>query len=92
MSPSITMAGAITALVAGKRAVGCKYDAEERVLARFAAFSARQFPGLDAPTRASVEAWITSARERERERASRPDPYVSKNQRRFPTLSWQGRG
>ena len=64
MSPGITMAGAITALVAEKRAVGYKYDAEERVLARFAAFSARQFPGLDAPTRASVEAWITSARER----------------------------
>ena len=64
MSPGITMAGAITALVAEKRAVGYRYDAEERVLARFAAFSARQFPGLDAPTRASVEAWITSARER----------------------------
>ena len=64
MSPGITMAGAITALVAEKRAVGYKYDAEERVLARFAAFSASQFPGLDAPTRASVEAWITSARER----------------------------
>src|SRR6516165_1503494 len=64
MSPGITMAGAITALVAEKRAVGYKYDAEERVLARFAAFSAGQFPGLDAPTRASVEAWITSARER----------------------------
>jgi len=68
MSPGITMAGAITALVAEKRAVGYKYDAEERVLARFAAFSARQFPGLDAPTRASVEAWITSARERESSR------------------------
>ena len=64
MSPGITMAGAITALVAQKRAVGYKYDAEEQVLARFAAFSASQFPGLDAPTRASVEAWITSARER----------------------------
>src|SRR6516165_2603112 len=63
MSPGITMAGAITALAAEKRAVGYKYDAEERVLARFAAFSASQFPGLDAPTRASVEAWI-AARER----------------------------
>src|SRR5712691_2882610 len=58
------MAGAITALVTEKRAVGYKYDAEERVLARFAAFSGSQFPGLDAPARASVEAWITSARER----------------------------
>jgi integrase/recombinase XerD len=64
MSPGITMAGAITALVTEKRAVGYKYDAEERVLARFAAFSGSQFPGLDAPARASAEAWITSARER----------------------------
>ncbi len=58
------MTEAITALVTEKRTTGYKYDAEQRVLTRFAAFSARQFPGLDAPTRASVEAWITSARER----------------------------
>src|SRR5215467_1547926 len=58
------MAEAITALVAEKRAMGYKYDAEERVLARFAAFSASQFPGLEAPARASAEALITSARER----------------------------
>src|SRR5260370_10542697 len=58
------MTEAITALVTEKRATGYKYDAEERVLARFAAFSASQFPGLDAPTRASAEAWITSARDR----------------------------
>src|SRR5258707_4205173 len=58
------MTEAITALVTEKHAVGYKYAAEERVLARFAAFSASQFPGLDAPARASVEAWITSARER----------------------------
>ena len=64
MSPAITMTGAITALAAEKRATGCKYDTEERVLARFAAFSGSQFPGLEAPTRVSVEAWITSARER----------------------------
>ena len=64
MSPAITMSGAITALVAEKRAVGFKYDTEERVLARFAVFSASQFPGLQAPDRASVEAWITSARQR----------------------------
>ena len=64
MSPDITMARAITALVTEKRATGYKYDAEERVLARFAAFSASQFPGLEVPARASVEAWITSARER----------------------------
>jgi sugar diacid utilization regulator len=34
------------------------------VLARFAAFCGGQFPGLEAPDRASVEAWISSARER----------------------------
>jgi len=64
VSPAVTMSGAITALVAEKRATGCKYDTEERVLARFAAFCASQFPGLEAPDRASVEAWITSARQR----------------------------
>jgi integrase/recombinase XerD len=58
------MTGAITALVAEKRATGCKYDAEERVLARFAAFCHARFPGLKAPDRASVEAWITAARGR----------------------------
>src|SRR5215472_8985737 len=58
------MTGAITALAAEKRATGYKYDTEERVLARFAAFSASQFPGREAPDRASVEAWITSARHR----------------------------
>ena len=58
------MAGAITALVTEKRATGYKYDAEERVLARFAAFCASQFPGLEAPDRASVEAWIAAARQR----------------------------
>jgi integrase/recombinase XerD len=64
VSPAITMTGAITAVVAEKRATGFKYDAEERVLARFAAFCAAEFPGLEAPDRASVEAWITSARQR----------------------------
>src|SRR5712692_9141577 len=58
------MTEAITALVTGKRATGYKYDAEERVLARFAAFCRAEFPGLGAPSPASVEAWITSARER----------------------------
>jgi Site-specific recombinase XerD len=62
--PAITMTGAITALVAEKRATGCKYDTEERVLARFAAFCAAEFPGLEAPPRASVEAWIAAARQR----------------------------
>ncbi len=64
MTGTITMAGAITALVAEKRATGFKYDTEERVLARFAAFCAAGHPGLQAPDRASVEAWITAARKR----------------------------
>ena len=60
----MTLAGAITALTAEKRAVGYKYDAEERVLARFEAFSRAGFPGLGTVTRASAEAWIASARQR----------------------------
>ena len=61
MSAGITLSEAITALVAEKRAVGCKYDAEARVLARFEAFSCREFPGLDTLTEASVQAWIAAA-------------------------------
>ena len=64
MSPAITMTEAITALVTEKRATGYKYQAEHRVLTRFAAFSASEFPGQQAPTRASVEAWIAAARRR----------------------------
>jgi integrase/recombinase XerD len=64
VSPAITMTEAITALVAEKRATGYKYETEERVLARFAAFCRAEFPGLEAPTRAAAEAWITSARGR----------------------------
>lgn len=64
MSTDITLTDATTALVAEKRAVGCKYVAEERVLARFAAFCRSQFPGLDAPSQASVEAWLSAARRR----------------------------
>jgi integrase/recombinase XerD len=60
----MNLAGAITALAAEKRAVGYKYDAEERVLARFEAFCRAEFPGLGTVTQASAEAWITSARRR----------------------------
>ena len=63
--PEITLAEAITALVSEKRAVGYKYVAEERVLARFEAFGRGEFPGLDMLTQASVEAWIASARRRD---------------------------
>ena len=59
-----TLAAAITALAAEKRAVGYKYDAEERILARFEAFCRSEFPGLDTVTKASAEAWIAAARQR----------------------------
>jgi site-specific recombinase XerD len=64
MTAGITLSGAITALVAEKRAVGCKYHAEQQVLARFEAFSSREFPGLDTLSEASVQAWIAAARRR----------------------------
>jgi integrase/recombinase XerD len=64
MTAGIELAEAITGLVAEKRALGYKYRAEERVLARFEAFCASEFPGLDTVTRASVEAWVASARKR----------------------------
>lgn len=64
MSPAITMSEAITVLVTEKRATVYKYHAEERVLTRFAAFCASEFGGQQAPTRASVEAWIAPARRR----------------------------
>jgi integrase len=60
----MSLAAAITALAAEKRAVGYKYDAEERILARFEAFCREVFPGLDTVTKDSAEAWITAARER----------------------------
>lgn len=60
----ITLADAITALVAEKRAVGYKYCAEAQVLARFETFCRAQFPGQGTLTQVSVEAWITSAQRR----------------------------
>ena len=63
-STGLSLARAIAALAAEKRAVGYKYDAEERVLNRFEAFCRTEFPGLDTVTRASAEAWITAARRR----------------------------
>ena len=64
MNGKMSLAGAIAALTAEKRAVGCKYDAGERILARFEAFCGEQFPGLDTVTKDSAEAWITAGRER----------------------------
>lgn len=64
ISPRITLSEAITALVTEKRAVGFKYVTEERVLMRFAVFCRTEFGDLDAPTQASVEAWIEAAQRR----------------------------
>jgi len=64
MTSGITMAEAITAVVTEKRAVGYKYAAEEQVLARFAALCCAEFPGLDAPSQACVEAWVATAQGR----------------------------
>ncbi|MHB8660262.1 MAG: tyrosine-type recombinase/integrase [Solirubrobacteraceae bacterium] len=64
MSSVISLADAIAGLVAEKRAVGYKYVSEERVLARFEAFCASEFPGLETVTQASVHAWIAAARGR----------------------------
>jgi integrase/recombinase XerD len=60
----IVLADAIATLVAEKRALGYKYVSEERALARYAAFCASEFPGLETVTRASVQAWIACARDR----------------------------
>ncbi len=65
MTCAITLADAIAALVAQKRAVGYKYDTEARVLARFEAFCRVEFPGLGTVSQAWVEAWVASARRRE---------------------------
>lgn len=64
MSAEFKLAPAITGLIAEKRALGYKYVCEERVLARFDSFCASTFPGLDTITRASVQAWVASARRR----------------------------
>ncbi|MGH3225431.1 MAG: tyrosine-type recombinase/integrase [Streptosporangiaceae bacterium] len=61
---NLGLAAAITALAAEKRAVGCKYATEERILARFEAFCREEFPGLDTVTKDSAEAWITAGRRR----------------------------
>jgi len=64
MTGEIELASAIAELVAEKRALGYKYVSEERALARFHAFCASEFPGLETVTRASVQAWIAAARGR----------------------------
>jgi len=64
MTPDITLAEAITALVAEKRSVGYKYCAEAKLLARFEAFCCNEFPGLGAVAKVSVQAWLAAARRR----------------------------
>jgi integrase/recombinase XerD len=65
MTPGMTLAEAIAALVAEKRAVGYKYRTEQEVLARFEVFSRSEFPGVETLTEASVQAWTASARQRD---------------------------
>ena len=81
-SSRITLTEAITALVTEKRAVGFKYVAEERVLTRFAAFCRTEFGELDAPTQASVEAWIAAAGRRGVRPGGRPGRSYQGNRRR----------
>ncbi len=64
MTAGMTLSGAIDALVAEKQAVGYKYDAERLVLARFQAFSRREFGALNTLTEASVNGWVDAARRR----------------------------
>ena len=61
---TITLAGAIEALVCEKQAVGYKYQADARVLQRFQEFCASEFPGLQTLTEASVHGWLEAARRR----------------------------
>ena len=64
MTHDLTLADAIAALVAEKRAVGYKYVAEALVLARFERFCRSEFPGPITVSRVSAEAWVSSARRR----------------------------
>jgi integrase len=57
----LPLAAQVEALIAHKRAGGYKYEAEARVLARFAAFSRTEFGGPGTVTRTSAEAWIAAA-------------------------------
>ena len=83
MRTELTLADAIEALVAGKRAVGYKYVAEAAVLARFEAFTRDRFPGLDTITEASAHAWIEAAQRR----AVRPATRKRLKQGVVPVLS-----
>lgn len=64
MAAHPTLTDAVEAMVAQKRAVGYKYEAEELVLHRFVAFTRNQFPGLETITEASANAWIEAAQKR----------------------------
>ncbi|NWK97351.1 integrase/recombinase [Sphingobium lactosutens] len=64
MRTSLTLIDAVKAMVAEKRAVGYKYNAEEAMLHRFVAFTRSQFPGLETITEASANAWIEAAQKR----------------------------
>ncbi|ASD85473.1 tyrosine-type recombinase/integrase [Salmonella enterica] len=64
MNAPLTLIDAVEAMVAQKRTVGYKYEAEEAILYRFVGFTRSQFPGLETITEASVNAWIDAAQKR----------------------------
>lgn len=64
MRASLTLTDAVEAMVAQKRTVGYKYEAEEAILYRFVAFTRSHFPGLETITEVSANAWIEAAQKR----------------------------
>lgn len=64
MRAPLTLIEAVDAMVAQKRTVGYKYEAEEAILCRFVAFTRNRFPGLETITEVSANAWIEAARKR----------------------------
>jgi len=64
MRAPLTLIDAVEAMVAQKRTVGYKYEAEKEVLYRFVAFTRSQFPGLETITEGSANAWIEAAQKR----------------------------
>ncbi|RIP92677.1 integrase/recombinase, partial [Salmonella enterica subsp. enterica serovar Newport str. CFSAN000828] len=64
MNAHLTLIDAVEAMIAQKRTVGYKYEAEEAVLYRFVTFTRSQSPGLETITEVSASAWIEAAQKR----------------------------
>lgn len=54
MNAHLTLIDAVEAMIAQKRTVGYKYEAEEAVLYRFVTFTRSQSPGLETITEVSA--------------------------------------